>query len=95
MTATKLQCNECEKRFSREITQWTTGGLKSSGLFIHCPECGSYDIEPAEVVSLEPIETHARLRAKVTSGSLSYEEASRQWETYRAAWKARRATLTA
>jgi hypothetical protein len=39
---TLIKCNGCEKRFSREITQWATGGLKSSGLFIHCPDCGSY-----------------------------------------------------
>ena len=83
----KLQCNECEKRFSRNIT--------SAAAEVRCPGCGSYDTEPAQVVSLEPIETHARLRAQVTSGRLSYEEASLQREACRAAWKARRATLSA
>ena len=36
----ELECNECEKKFTRKITLST--------IDVRCPRCGGYDTEPAD-----------------------------------------------
>jgi len=54
-TTMKLRCGECAREFSRAVT------LRGE---IHCPRCGSYDIEPAATVFLGPSPSDAPTTTK-------------------------------